>query len=174
MSDDEVRYNVKMPERLREDAKRNTERGELAKEVRKVFRRIAYGASSVDETSELDKTKAELREVRRQIDDLRRERGRIDNEIESQETRAARLEERVQSLESERDEIQQAIEMLENMLQNGERMFVKRIKNAADVDGDTAAEIQQRLRDRNADVPDHAFDLSHPNQPNDWREVDAT
>jgi len=32
--DDEVRFNVKMRRQLRDDAKRNTERGELSEDVR--------------------------------------------------------------------------------------------------------------------------------------------
>lgn len=171
MSDEEVRYNVKMPQRLREDAKRNTDRGELADEVRKVFRRKAYGETAVDEPSELEKAKAELESVRERIDDKRRDRGRIENEIEALETRAARLEERIESLEEEHNAIDQAIEMLENMLQNGDRMYVARIKNAADVDEDTAKEIQARLKDRNAELPDRAFKLPTPHEDADWIEA---
>jgi len=171
MSDDEVRYNVKMPRRLREDAKRNTERGDLATEVRKVFRREAYGEGSIEESTELDKAKSELQEVREHIDNLRRERGRIDNEIESQETRAARLEERISSLEQEQDEIEHHLEMLENMLQNGERVSLTRIKNATDMDDTAAMKIKQQLRDRNPEIPDKAFELASTHEPTDWREV---
>jgi len=166
--DSEVRYNVKMPQRLREDAKRNTERGELAEEVRKVFRRKAYGEGAVEEQSEIDKARSELREVRERIDDLRRDRGRIDNEIESQERRAARLEERISSLEQQRDQVDQTIQTLENMLQSGERMWPTRIKNASEVDESTAMQIYEALKDRNPELPSGAFEEPPVHGSSNW------
>jgi len=171
-SDEEVRYNVKMPKRLRDDAKRNTERGDLAKDVRKVFRRRAYGAGAVEEESKLDRAQNELEQVRERIEDLRRKRGRIQNEIESQERRATRLEERISSLEEERDEVEQAIQTLENMLQNGERMWPTRIKNATEFDKSTAEEIHVELKNRNTELPERAFKEPPIHEPNNWIEAD--
>jgi len=167
--DDEVRYNVKMRRQLREDAKRNTERGELAQDVRDLFRRRAYGEQAAGETSELERTKAELRKVRERIDDLRRERGKIENEIQDQERRAARLEERMDQLEDNHSQLEQALEMLENLLQNGERMWPTRIKNAADVDRGTADQLYQQLKDRNPDLPPKAFEEPGVYDNADWR-----
>jgi len=171
-NDREVRYNVKMPERLREDAKRNTQRGDLAKEVRAVFRRKAYGEGAVDEESKLDEAKSELTSVRERIDDLRRDRGKIDNEIETQERRATRLEERISNLEEQQDEVEQAIETLENMLQSGEMMWRKRIQNATEFDESTADKVLVELKNRNPEIPAYAFEKPKMHQPNDWTEID--
>lgn len=175
MSDDDyVRFNVRMPEKLRDDAKRNTERGELAEETRSVFRRKAYGVGGTEKLSELEQVKAELREVRNNIDDLRHKRNQIDAEIQTEETRAARLEERVDKLEEQRDDLHSSLETLENMLQSGDRMWPTRIKNAADVDMDTAEELYHELRGRNDDLPEAAFEEPSLQEPADWRDANTT
>jgi chromosome segregation ATPase len=169
--DDAVRYTVQMPRELREDAKRNAERGELAEEVRDVFRQRAYGIGGTDQPTELEKTKAELRDVRRTVDDLRHRRRQLDAEIEAKETRATRLEERVEALENERSEIETTVDTLENLLLDGDRMWPTKIKNAADVDASTAEELYHELRDRNPDLPDAAFEEPTVTAPADWTEA---
>lgn len=169
MSED-VRFNVQMPKQLREDAKENTQRGELSEEVRELFRRKAYGMGAGERPSKTEQLKAELREVRTRIDDKRHERDKIDAEIQSLETRAARLEERLSELKEERSEMEQSLDVLENMLQNGERMWPVRIKNAVDVDHDTAKELYQQLRAENAELPDAAFEEPGVHTPTDWRD----
>lgn len=172
-TDKTVRYNVQMPETLREDAKANSERGELASEVRDVFRRKAYGLGESETPSQIEQTKAELREVRNQIDEWRAKRDRIDAKIKTKEARANRLEERLSDLEEERSEMDTYLEVLENMLQNGERMWPVRIKNAVDVNRDTAGELYEELRARNGELPDAAFDEPSIHTPSDWREVNS-
>jgi hypothetical protein len=63
-----------MPEELREDAKAKTERGELAEEVRDLFRQKAYGMGAGESPTELERKKAELESVRNNIDNLRHRR----------------------------------------------------------------------------------------------------
>jgi len=172
MNDDNVRFTVQMPERLREDAKRNSERGELSEQIRDLFRRQAYGAQAGTQPTEVERKKQELEEVRQHIDDLRHKRSKIETEIESQETRATRLEEQISKLEKEQDKLAQTIETVENMLHTGNRMWPTRLKNAADVDRATAEELYERLRERNPDVPDVAFEEPSVHGENDWREVE--
>jgi len=164
--DEEVQYNVKLRRQLREDAKRNTKRGELAEDVRDLFRRKAYGFSADSENTELERTRAELEKVRERIDDLRRERRRIDAEIESQESRATRLEEKVSRLEERDDRFSTVVETLESLLLDGARIFPERV----DDDLDAEAVITE-LKERNPDVPAKAFELSTPNEPTDWRDA---
>lgn len=172
MSDDEtVRYNVQMPQTLREDAKANAERGELAADVRDLFRRTAYGLGESETPTEVEQTKAELREVRNQIDRARADRDKLDAKIQTKETRAARLEERLSELKEERSEMNTSLEVLENMLQNGERMWPVRIKNAVDVDASTATELHEELQARNDELPAAAFEEPGIHTPTDWREV---
>jgi len=172
MSDDDyVRFNVRMPRKLRDDAKRNTERGELAEETRDVFRRKAYNIDPDGQPSELEQTKAELRDVRNSIDELRHERSKIDAKIDSEETRAARLEERLSELKQERGEIEQSLTLLENMLQSGDRMWPTRIKTAVDVDRGTANELYEELKSRNTELPEEAFEEPSIHTPADWKEA---
>lgn len=164
--DEEVRFNVKMRRQLRDDAKRNSERGELSEDVRDLFRRKAYGVDGTTDNSELERAKAELRDVRERTDDLRKERRRIDAEIETQETRAARLEERISKMEEQGEKFETVVDTLESMLLNGARVFPERVDN--DVD---AERVINELKQRNPDVPDHAFRLARIEEPNDWRDV---
>lgn len=167
MSDDnEVRFNVVMPERLRDDAKRNTERGELSEDVRDLFRRKAYGAAGTSENTELEQAQAELNDIRDRIDELRRERRRIDAEIETQESRATRLEERISKLEEGSDKFETVVETLESMLLDGSRIYAERVDDELD-----AVRVIKELRSRNPDVPDEAFRLSKPDEPFDWRDT---
>jgi chromosome segregation ATPase len=171
MTDDDVRFNVKMPRQLREDAKRNTDRGELSEAVREVFQQKAYGVDATGQPTELEQTKAKLRDVRKRIDDKRHERERIGTEIEALETRATRLEERVDALQDERSELDGALNVLENMLHDGDRMWPVRIKNAVDVDHGTAEELYHELQDNNADLPECAFEEPTVEEPTDWRKA---
>jgi len=174
MSESEkVRYNVAMPKSLREDAKANAERGELAEEVRDLFRRTAYGTAEKEAVTETERVKAELREVRRQVDEYRAKRDRIDAKISTKEARATRLEERLSELEQERSEMEASLDVLENMLQNGERMWPTRIKNAVDVDADTAHKLFAELKAQNNELPDAAFTEPGVHDPTDWRDADA-
>lgn len=173
MTDDKetVRFNVQMPEDLREDAKRNAERGELSEEVRNLFRRKAYGIGDTAKPSELEQAEAELEEVRNSIDNLRLKRSKIDAKIQSKENRETRLEERIDRLKAEQEEVNQSLDVLENMLQNGERMWPVRIKNAVDVDIDTAQELYLKLQDENPELPAEAFEEPAIHAPNDWTEI---
>jgi len=167
-----VRYNVKMPEQLREDAKDGSKRGELSQEVRDLFRRKAYGADASQEFNELEQKKAELRSVREDIDSLRHDRTKIATEIEAKENRAVRLEEQIERLEKSTSQLETQLEMLENMLHGGEYMWPVRIKNAADVDSSTAEKLHQELKTRNPDIPQVAFKEPSVHRPNDWTEID--
>lgn len=163
--DETVRYNVQMRRQLREDAKRNSERGELAEDVRNLFKRRAYGTGGINENTELERLKAELQEVRDRIDDLRRQRREIDTEIESQETRANRLEERISNLEEKDDKFETVVSTLESVLLDGGRVFPERVD-----DGLNADAVIEELKNRNPDVPAKAFRLAKPHEPTDWRE----
>jgi len=164
--DEEVRFNIKMRQQLRDDAKRNTEHGELSEDVRDLFRRKAYGVAGSESTTELERKKAEIRDVRDRKDDLRRERRRIDAELESQEEREARLEEQIAHLEERDDKFSTVVDTLETMLLDGARIFPERVDDDLD-----AQRVVDELQERNPDVPGHAFRLAKRHEANDWREV---
>lgn len=169
--EDDTRVAVRMPKKLRDDAKRNTEYGELSERVRELYREMAYGPQNGAGETELEKKRAELREVRNTIDDLRQERAEIDTEIQSYEQRATRLEERIDALEDAHDELGTKLEVLQNMLDNGQRMWPAYIKNTVDVDISTAKRLHQDLRDENPALPEAAFSEPGVHDPVDWTEV---
>lgn len=171
MSDDErVRYTVQMPKRLREDAKDNSAHGELSEAVREIFRERAYGIGRDETPSKLDQKQAQLRDVREHIDDVRQQRKELQAELETYEARENRLEEEIRHLEREQNQLEQSIEMLTNMLHNGERMWPTRIKNAAEVDEETAVQIHDELKQENAELPERAFEEPGIHDPADWRD----
>ena len=164
--DDDVRFNVKMRRQLRDDAKRNTERGELSEDVRDLFRRKAYGEAGTSKNTELEQKQAELDDVRDRVDELRRERRKIDAEIESQESRATRLEEQISRMEEQTDTFDTVVATLESMLLDGARIFPERVDDELD-----SKRVINELKDRNPDVPDYAFRLARVDEATDWREV---
>lgn len=170
LKDEKARYNVQMPKELRDDAKRNAERGELAEEVRALFRRKAYGVDETGQHTELQEVKAELREVRQQIDELRHDRSIIDSKIQTKEARATRLEERVEALEVENEELDTKLQMLENMLSEGTRLWPTYIKNTADVDIGTANHLYEELQERNGELPDEAFEEPGVTESSNWKD----
>lgn len=163
--DDPVRFNTTMNRRLRDDAKRETEHGELADEIRDLFRRIAYGTDG-EEQGELDRVRAELEAVRDRKDDLRRERRRVDAEIESVESRETRLEERIETLESKDDKFDTVVETLESFLLDGQRIIPSRVDDDLD-----PHRVIEELQARNPDVPAVAFETPAQGDPVDWREM---
>lgn len=168
--DEQVRYNVQMPRKLREDAKRNCERGELAEAVRDVFRRKAYGCGSTA-PSETERVTAELRDARRHLDELRHDRNMKDTKIQAQETRVARLEERKDAAEARQSDIEETIDRLQALLSDGERLWPTRIKNETGCSTGRATELHKALKDRNPDVPDTAFLEPGVSDPTDWRDT---
>lgn len=170
MSDEEVRFNVQMPKSLREDAKRNAERGELSEDVRNLFRRKAYGVGGNERVTELEEKKAQLRDTRDKIDQARADRSKLDTKIQSLESQATRLEERISTLQEKRDKENQYLEVLEEMLQNGTRLWPTMIKNKIDVDETTAEGLYEELQARNSELPDAAFTEPGVTDSNDWRE----
>lgn len=170
--DEQVMYSVRMPRRLRRDAKRKTERGELSSAVRELFERTAYGEGP-GETDELERLKNELENERDHIDDLRSDRRRIDAKIETAEQAIARLEERISAIQAKRDNVDVALENFEAMLENGDRVSprMNSVQDAAEKRGMSPEQFIKELQERNPDIPDHAFRLAEENEPYDWREL---
>jgi chromosome segregation ATPase len=171
MNEEKVRFTVQMPRSLREDAKKSADHGDLSNEIRKLFRHKAYGLGDGETTTELDETEAKLKSVREDLDNLRERRNDLESKISSKEAKENRLVEKLDRLKQEREDRSQTIEVLENMLYDGQRIFMERIKNYADVSEGQAIDMQQELKDRNPDVPDEAFELSEAHEPTNWIEA---
>jgi len=170
--DEDVLFNVQMKRRLRRDAQRKAERGELAQDVRDLFERKAYGEGP-GETDELERLKNELENERDHIDELRSDRRRIDAKIETSEQAIARLEERISAIQAKRDSVDVALENFEAMLENGDRVSprMNSVKDAAEKRGMSPEQFIEELQERNSEIPDHAFRLAEENEPYDWRDI---
>lgn len=157
---------VRVTEDLKNDAKENTEHGEISKELRDVLRRLAYGKSSIE--SRREKIKWKLRRKRDLIDEKRRERRRIDAEIDSLESEAARLEAELSEMEERSDAKSVLIDQLDHQLNQGERVTPEKIGDQFDAD-----EIISELMNRNPDVPDAAFRSPNPGEPWNWKAAET-
>jgi hypothetical protein len=64
--------------------------------------------------------------------------------------------------------------MLESELLDGNRLYSQHdgVKRAAQLGQKSKDEVLADLQERNPEVPSYAFELSSPNQPIDWREVE--
>lgn len=162
--DDFVRVNFRVEKHLRDAAKRQSERGEISEEGRKMLQRIAYG-KEIEQEERLQK---ELEEKRSKRDSLKGQRREIDSKIDTLDTEIARLEERVENRNERKDKYEGMIEMLETSLEEGNRVFPEhgQVKTAASVKGVTAGEVIQTLKKRNPEIPDEQFtELSREELP---------
>ena len=172
--DEAVRFTVQMPPTLREDAKESTERGELAEEIRDLFREKAYGVGGTESSTQLERKQAELERVQRNKEDARHDRNKLNSKIQTLEQREERLKAEIDELQQDKEQIDQWLATLERMVQNGTRMWPRRIKNELGVDSDTARELYDRLKAQNANLPDEAFSEPSIHTPSDWTEVQST
>lgn len=154
-NDDSVNVTFLAPRHLRDAAKRQSERGEISEEGRKMLQRIAYG----EEIEQEERLKAELEEKRAERDTLKGRRREIDSKLDTLDTEIARLEERVENRNERRDKYEGMLEMLETSLEEGNRVFPDhgQVKQAASVKGTTAEDVIDTLKRRNPDVSAEQF-----------------
>ena len=174
MSDDSkdkemVPVNFEAPKEPYERAKEKLEFGEMSEVLRGRINEVAYGAETTrrEELRErLHDLRDDKREIDRSIDELQSDRDDVERKIE-------RVENQLDSIRDADSEYNGALEMLESELQNGKRIFPQHdgVERAARIAEKPKQEVLTDLQERNPDVPDHAFKLSSPHEPNDWREV---
>lgn len=171
MSEEKKLVTFRQEKETVELAKEKLEHGEMSERLRQTLAQIAHGAD-VAEQSRLKDRVQELRRQRRkkdrQIRELQNDRDEIDRDIE-------RIEERLDSLMEQEGEYDGALSMLESELREGNYVFPNKssVKEAASVGQTTPETVIQDLKERNADVPEAAFELPKVHQPNDWRELDS-
>lgn len=157
MSDDKniVRTTVSVPEHLREAAKRNSEHGEISERVRDVLREIAYG----ENIAEHERKKQELAQTRQKKDELRNKLTEIQAELENVERKERRLEEQIEQSQTTEQEYKTILQTLEAEVRDGANITVQRrsVKNAAEIKGIEPEEVVGELKDRNPEIPEHAF-----------------
>lgn len=156
MSDDDtVRVNHIVPRHVREAAQKKTDHGELSERVRSLYRRTAFG-EDYDENATI---KMELERVRDEKDEKRAKMRELRAELESLESKETRLEEKVSKHESLEQKYEGHLESLESALKSGNSLSEKdaRVEMAANTGECEPEEVIQTLKERNPEIPDHAF-----------------
>lgn len=170
-NDEMVRTTLLVPEHVKEAAKRNTERGEISTELRRTYRKLAFGEAVEREDTERQR----LQELREEKDDIRSKIRNLQADLEELEREEARLEERLQNRESREQKYETILETLESELYDGANITVHRssVKNAADLKEVTPKEVVEEIKERNPAVPDHAF--KPPMETNEeWNGIDLS
>lgn len=153
-----------------EIAKEKLEHGEMSEELRSRVNEIAYGIT----VGRQERLKEELHTLRDRRHSQVAERDALNADISETERKIERVEGKLDTLRDQAAEYNGALDTLESQLHEGERLFPKHdgVETAAQIGGKSIQDVLDDLRERNPDVPAYAFELSHPNEPFDWREVD--
>jgi chromosome segregation ATPase len=165
-----VPVNFKAPKEAYEQAKEELTFGEMSEELRGRIHEIAFGAQTTrrEELRErLESLRSDKREIETEIQKKREERQETERKIE-------RVESKLDNLRDKEGEYNGALEMLESELLDGNRLYSQHdgVKRAAQLGQKSKDEVLADLQERNPEVPSYAFELSSPNQPIDWREVE--
>jgi len=155
MTNDKSQINFEVDRDAKELAKDKLDYGELSTELRETIHRIAFG----DEISKRERAHKRLAELREEKDSIRGTIRQKQTELEEVEDEIARLEERIDNLERREDKYEATLEMLEEILYAGQRVFKEhgQVMKAAKVGGVDAEDVLEELKERNPQIPDHAF-----------------
>lgn len=155
-TDDEmVRTTIQMPRNIRDEAKNQTEHGELSEMVRDLFREVAFG----EEINKREQYKKQLERVRDEKDEVRGEIRDLQSRLDTLEDKESRLEERLSESTSLKDKYDGMLEMLEQTLYSGTHVDKNHgaVERAANTAGVEPEDVIEDLKDRNPEVPDYAF-----------------
>lgn len=153
--DDRTQVHFTVDRNAKELAKEKLEFGELSNLLRDEVHRVAFG----EEISKREQLQERLNQLREERDELRSEKRQIETDIEEKETEIARVEERLSGLERKEDRYEATLEMLEETLLEGGRVFEDhgQVIKASKVGGKEPEDVIAELKERNPNVPDHAF-----------------
>lgn len=153
-SDELVQVSHMVPETIRDRATAKTEHGGISEAVRETYRILAEGGnvSNVRLEMQLSKVKTDRARIEEKIDQLH-------DELEHLRDREDHLEDRVEERADDEDEYDALLEDLEACIHNGERIFPEHgtVQEAAEVSGQTPAEVIDEVQTQNPEVPDKAF-----------------
>lgn len=156
MTDDEwTQVSLRVKARDKEAAKDQLEFGELSEVVRRAIKQAAYGEDVADH----DALKKQLERKRDKRDKKRKEARAAEAEAEELDREVMKLEERMSQKKSRESKYEGHLESLESHLRAGENISVGHgaVSRAADIGGVPESEVIEELKDRNPNIPDHAF-----------------
>jgi len=150
-----VRTTIRMPRNVRDEAKAQTEHGELSEMVRELYREVAFG----EEINKREQYKKQLERVRDDKDEIRSKIRELQTQLDNLESKEARLEERLNETTSLRDKYDGMLEMLEHEIYSGENIFAEHaaVKRAARTSNLDPEEVIEELKERNPEIPEYAF-----------------
>jgi len=124
--------------------------------VREKLTQVAHGAK----TSERERIKDNLQELRDDRRQLKNKREAINDELEEFEIKIQRAEDRLDDLRDKEGEYEGALQMIEDeMHEQGARVFPehKAVERAARLGDCEELDVIRDLEDRNPDLPEEQF-----------------
>jgi chromosome segregation ATPase len=146
------------------------EYGEKSELVRDLAQAIAYGGDW-DERTAID---TQIENVEQRLADAREERRRADAKIETIENELEKLREKREVKQTTEEKLDISLVPIESELRQGNRVFVEHgpVDSVARELKLPAADVIDRLKERNPDVPDYAFEELVPYADNEaWNGV---
>jgi len=157
MTDEETAaVNVQVPERTKELAKDKLEHGGITRVVTEALANVAHGAK----TTEMERVKDSLRDLRDERQGLQNERNKIDDQLDDIERKIERAEERLESLRDKEGEYEGALSAIEAEMRDEDiSVFPShgRVTSAAEVGGCDPEKVIADLKERNPELPDERF-----------------
>lgn len=156
MSENVEQINVEVPATTKELAMRELEHGGLTRVVRETLERVAHG----EQSTEIERVKDQLSDLRDTRQDLQKERNAIDDKLDDVERKIERAESRLDELRDKEGEYDGALQMVEErMHSDGMRVFPEhaKIQDAASVGDCSPEDVIDDLRERNPELPDTQF-----------------
>ena len=154
---DHVMVAAKIPKDVKDAAKQKLDHGGITREIEDLFKRIAYG-EDVNLRSRLKRQREQLQE---RLDEKRRERRELDAEIENLEDRIQGLDSKMEGLTTREDKFEAKLEELDAKLRiEGQHIDPEHpaVERAAATGKVETGKVMRKLRERNPDVPDYAFE----------------
>ena len=165
--ENQKRVTFLVEEQSWEEAKANTEHGEMSQLLRERVNAVAHGEQVAEETKLTDRLRT-LRETRRE---KRQERDSIESTIDEIDRKIERVEQRLDTLREQEGEYDGVLAMLEEDLDEGVRMIETstKVKRAAAIGGCNTEDVINDLKERNPNIPDRAFRRPQGTEGPKWK-----
>jgi chromosome segregation ATPase len=156
LSDNLEQINVEVPAETKELAKGKLEHGGLTRVVRETLERIAHG----EQSTEIERVKDQLADLRDTRQSLQKDRNRIDDELDDIERKIERAENRLDELRDKQGEYEGALQMIEDaMHEEGMHVFTDhgQVQEAAKIGDCSPGDVIEDLQERNPELPEERF-----------------
>lgn len=159
MSDETEPVYVEVPAETKQLAKERLEHGGLTRVCRERLEEIAHGK----ETSEKNRVKDQLKDLRDKRRELKTQRDEIESELDDIEIKIERAEQRLDEIQDREGEYEGALSMLEEQLADGNHLFIGhgQVQEAAERGNCTQQDVLDDLKERNPTIPDEQFEEKH-------------